>query len=387
MVDLLVGPWGARRTDPEPTPTAPVDDEDGRFACTNCGAVLGFAPGTEQLTCSYCGHVNAIRASTATVEEQDLDAAFATLGDAPPPSEPVSTRCTGCGASFTFDPPLHAGPCRFCGTAVVAEPGGALAPDGLLPFLIGEATARERVDAWLKKLWFAPNHVAREARGRDALHGLYVPFFTYDSRTETSYRGQRGDVYHQTVMVPVVVNGRRTMQRQQVPKVRWRHAAGAVRRHFDDVLVPASTTLPAPLVQRLRRFDLHETRSFQDDFLAGFESERYQRSLADGFEDARAIMRNTIQGDIRADIGGDMQRIAAMDVRHADRSYKLVLLPVWRADLRFMGRVYRVLVNGRSGEIVGERPWSISKIAGAVVGVVAIVAAVMLTARAFGGGF
>lgn len=375
---LRVGPWGARPIDPPSVaefdrdegsrrqPAADREPARHRFACANCGAILTYAPGTETLACTYCGHVNAIDVSPAEVHEHDLDAAFARFGEAEPPTEPVVSRCSGCGAEVTFAEPLHAGPCPFCGTAVVAPPGGVLQPQGLLPFLIGEAHARERITGWLGKLWFAPSNVHRHARGRDVLHGVYVPFFTYDSRTETRYQGLRGDVYYETVRVPVVVNGRRTTQVQQVPKVRWSPRGGIVRRNFDDVLVPATRTLHQALIDRLRRFDVYEIRPYQEEFLAGFESERYQVSLADGFERARTIMRRVIDGDARADIGGDMQKITALDVRHSDRSYKLVLLPVWRAELEVWGRTYRVLVDARSGEVVGERPYSGWKIALAV---------------------
>ncbi len=364
-MDLVVGPWGARPTRQQVEPEAEAQAELPT-ACENCGAVLRYTPGTETLTCNYCGHTTKIAARTEVVEEQDLDDALARIGDTPPPTEPVTVSCAGCGASFTFDAPLHAGPCPFCGQSVVGEPGGALAPTALLPFLIGEEHARERIDAWLDTLWFAPNRLAKEARGRDALHGLYVPCFTFDSATETRFRGMRGDVYYETRRVPMVVNGRRTMQTQQVPKVRWRPAAGTVARVFDDVRVLATKTLPAALAQRLGRYDTERARPFQLEFLTGFESERYQLGLADGFEQARLQMRRVIEGDVRARIGGDMQRINQLDVRHRDRSYKLVLVPVWRAELRFVTRTYELLVNGRTGDVVGERPYSFWKIAGAV---------------------
>ena len=44
-----------------------------------------------------------------------------------------------------------------------------------------------------------------------------------------------------------------------------------------------------------------------------------------------------------------------------------MLLPVWVAAFHFVGRPYRFVVNGRTGEVHGERPWSVWKIAGAVV--------------------
>ena len=78
-------------------------------------------------------------------------------------------------------------------------------------------------------------------------------------------------------------------------------------------------------------------------------------------------MHAVIGMDIRADIGGDQQVIQHMQVEHADTTFKSVFLPVWVAAFRFVGRPYRFVVNGRTGEVHGERPWSAWKIAGAVV--------------------
>jgi hypothetical protein len=76
-------------------------------------------------------------------------------------------------------------------------------------------------------------------------------------------------------------------------------------------------------------------------------------------------MQGVIAADIRADIGGDQQIIERMDVRHADTTFKHVLLPVWVAAFQFVGKPYGFVVNGRTGEVHGERPWSFWKIAGA----------------------
>ena len=76
-------------------------------------------------------------------------------------------------------------------------------------------------------------------------------------------------------------------------------------------------------------------------------------------------MRALIAGDVKADIGGDMQRIERMDIRHADTTFKHVLLPVWLGAFRYGGKAFRLAVNGRTGAIQGERPYSILKILGA----------------------
>jgi hypothetical protein len=78
-------------------------------------------------------------------------------------------------------------------------------------------------------------------------------------------------------------------------------------------------------------------------------------------------MAPVIRRDIERDIGGDRQRIHAVETRYADIRFKHILLPVWISAFRFRDRVYRFLVNGRTGEVQGERPYSAWKIAFAVL--------------------
>ncbi len=62
-----------------------------------------------------------------------------------------------------------------------------------------------------------------------------------------------------------------------------------------------------------------------------------------------------------------------MEVDFLEPSFKHVLLPVWVAAFQFLGRPYRFVVNGRTGEVHGDRPWSAFKIGLAVaVGLVAL---------------
>ena len=78
-------------------------------------------------------------------------------------------------------------------------------------------------------------------------------------------------------------------------------------------------------------------------------------------------MADVIRSDVRRDIGGDEQRIAAIDTDWSDETFKHILLPVWMAAYKYNGKSYRFLVNGQTGEVQGERPWSVWKIAFAVI--------------------
>ena len=51
----------------------------------------------------------------------------------------------------------------------------------------------------------------------------------------------------------------------------------------------------------------------------------------------------------------------------ADVTFKHILLPVWMAAYKYRGQTYRFVVNGRTGRVQGERPYSAWKIAFAVI--------------------
>ena len=106
---------------------------------------------------------------------------------------------------------------------------------------------------------------------------------------------------------------------------------------------------------------------FKQEYLAGFRAERYQVELDDGFEEAAWIMDEYIRDTIRRDIGGDAQRIHSVDTRYLTITFKHVLLPIWISAYRYRQKSFRILVNARTGEVQGERPWSVWKILFAVL--------------------
>ncbi|MEM6904285.1 MAG: primosomal protein N' (replication factor Y) - superfamily II helicase, partial [Pseudomonadota bacterium] len=142
-----------------------------------------------------------------------------------------------------------------------------------------------------------------------------------------------------------------------------------VARFFDDVLVPASETM-GPMGDRAQAtghgWELAALEPYRPEYLAGFRAEAPAVPLDQGFAAAKGAMESVLRRDIRFDIGGDEQRISHMTARFDRITFKHVLLPVWLAAYRWRNKPYRVVVNGRTGQVSGERPYSAWKIAIAV---------------------
>ena len=256
-----------------------------RFPCEQCGAVLTYAPGTSELVCAYCGHRNHIVEPSVEIVENDLRAALERGLAEAPTEEKRTVKCGVCAAEFTLETDRHAGTCPFCGSSAVTDTGASrkIKPAALLPFAIDEAEAQGRLRSWLQGLWFAPSKLKQYARGSGRLAGMYIPYWTYDSRTETDYSGLRGTFYMVPVQVRVVRNGRASVETQMVQKVRWAPASGHVSRAFDDVLVLASRSLPSWITDGLEPWDLQDLRAYTSSYLSGFQSEAYQVPLDEAF--------------------------------------------------------------------------------------------------------
>lgn len=357
---------------------------DAQLKCAQCGAPIVYAPGTDETLCAHCGHRNLIDTGGETVSEQDFHAAMAALASGAEVVERLNVECRSCGATTEFAPNVQSQECPFCGTPIVAQAVSqrVIKPRALLPFALDRDRARGSFVVWIGKLWFAPTDLKKLAWIDGHLAGMYLPFWTFDARAVTPYRGERGDDYWDTVRVPVTVNGKTTWQTRQVRKTRWRSASGTVQNRFDDVLVPASGSLPHDRLMKLGGWDLGSLVPYSEGYISGFRSESYTIDLEGGFTAARQRMEDAIRGTIRRDIGGDHQRIHQMWPKYDAITFKHLLLPIWVAVYRYRGRPYRILVNARDGTVNGERPWSVWKltlaIGGGFLALLAIVAILLL---------
>lgn len=345
-----------------------------QYPCGGCGARLEYAPGTTALRCPYCGFEQQVAAGDERVEEHSY------AGWAATPTKPRAQlaahvlRCGRCGAETQADD--LSGACPFCGAPVVVEVtlDPQVAPEAVVPFEVDARAAQEAVRGWVRSRWFAPNRLKRVGAS-ETMKGTYLPFWTYDAATASDYEGQRGEYYWVTESYTDSEGHR---QQRQVRHTAWHHASGHVARDFDDVVVPGSTQLPAERLAGLGPWTVGEALPYRPDYLSGFRTLRYDVEPDQGLEHAKAEMAGVIEGDCRQDIGGDEQRVSRVLTDYADVMFKLVLMPVWIAAYLYGGKSFQVLVNARTGAVVGERPYSAVKIAVAVVAALLAIAAIAL---------
>ena len=349
---------------------------------------MEFNPTGGKLKCSYCGSMEEIPETDTGVQERSYTDSL------PWDSTPVAglsetaleVKCTGCGANILFEPSSVAKNCPFCNTALITEPQAAnptVIPEGIIPFQITGKQARNEIQKWIKSRWFAPSALKYLAQ-QEKIHGIYLPFWTYDANTTSDYRGERGDYYYVTETYRVTVTDSEGKQQEEertreVRHTRWCRASGRVNRWFDDVLVVATKSVDTAYLNGLEPWELKQSlKPYNSSYLAGFEAQRPQIGLKAGFEQAKQIMAGQIHQDVRCHIGGDEQKVDHISTRYEDITFKPILLPVWLCSYNYRNQKYQVLVNARTGEVQGARPYSRLKIAASMIAGMVTATAIIL---------
>lgn len=271
---------------------------------------------------------------------------------AAPMVERLLVRCDGCQAETTFDTNVTSSQCAFCGRDIVAARASkkVIRPHGLMPFTVDRATARQAVHDWVKSLWFSPGDLEEQYSTDDRLVGMYVPFYAFDADCHVTYSGAR----------------------TRIADREWEPVSGTYEETFVDELKSSSSGLERELLERVYGWDLASLEPYEDHFLSGFRAESPRGRPTPAFAQAEHSMRERMERTILLQMGGEEQRLDKVAFESQHVSFRLLLLPLWVSSIRYRGRSYRVVVNGRSGDTFGDEPLSGWRVTAAVILILAV---------------
>jgi LSD1 subclass zinc finger protein len=362
------------------------------FPCKSCGAKLSFSPGTTHLKCDFCGATNTFDEKTTIVEELDLSTWLKKLETEHETYEQEQIKCKNCGGEQTLPANLYASACIFCGTPLTSNSYAQrlIKPKSIVPFKVTKTEAQNKWRAWIKGLWMAPNALKKYVQSDGGIKGLYVPYWTFDANTYTTYSGQRGDNRTESYTT-TNSSGERVTQTRIVTD--WTSVSGEVSYFHNDVLVSGTSTstigkqsnadaqqalaqlggvgqkLLSSMSGKLRTWNTAELVPYLDEYISGFQAEAYSVDLKSAFAEGKQQIESTVQSLVSQDIGGDQQRISSLNTQYSHLTFKHILLPMWMSAYLFKGKTYRFVVNGQTGEVEGESPKSGWKIFFLVAGI------------------
>ena len=339
----------------------------GVIKCKSCGADMVFDPASQQLRCPYCDITRDIEKRVPHIrdfESERQSGGVETDGDV--------YKCPNCGGESEIHGFSTAVKCPFCGgtNVVKLEDMKGLKPDSVLPFAITKDNAVESGQKWIKKKFFAPSKLKKNFTV-DNFNGVYIPSFAFDSNTYSTYDGRFGK------------DKTRTVQTKDGPKtehyIEWYNVSGKWNRFFENTMVEASTQIHQYELNSILPYDMNNATAYAREYLAGFSAERYDTSLDESFGTAKSEMDGMIRQEIKNHYNPDHVDYLNVNTTFANVKFRYTLLPLWICGYKFKEKLYRFLVNARTGKAAGKAPKSPLKIAfttlliiAAIIGIVVL---------------
>ncbi len=350
----------------------------GKHPCPECGGDLVWNASKQSLVCPYCGTVvpwkNAEAGLPGDIVENDLTQA---LEKHPQDQrgwgeQRREVKCESCFAISVFVDGKVAKRCDFCGSpAIIAHEAqrDAITPQYVLPFKISDGQVRDTIRKWYGSRWFAPNKL-KHAALTDTLHGVYLPYWTFDAHVDADWSADAGHYYYTTESYTDSQGRRSTRQKRNI---RWVPASGNLKHFFNDELIPGTAGVHETLLRKVEPFPtLTDLKSYSPEFVRGWTVERYQIDLHKAANLNQADMQQKTEALCIAEIPGDTHRNLRVDADYQSRTFKHVLVPVWLVSYTYGSKSFQVLANGYTGTLAGEYPKSWVKIFFAILAAIIV---------------
>lgn len=308
------------------------------FQCENCGANVLYSPEKGKMYCPYCASMDSEKKKLTALEEKAN-------------KESEEFICAGCAAPLKVTDYTSACRCEHCGNYNILEERVTkeYLPRLILPFKISKKAAQEKLKETFGKKRFLPENFLSDGY-LDTIEGNYVPFFFYDCDCYYYFRGIGKKI-------KVWTSGETEYTETSSYQIERE-----MNIDFSRVPVDASQTMEDGAMDLLEPFDYCALEGFQEKYMSGFLSERYNepeetyrpRAKDKMHSDAKVMMQQTISGYSSVKKEEEKINMNVKDIHYS-------LLPTWKYEYDYQGKKYLFHLNGQTGKLVGEPPVSIKK--------------------------
>jgi len=318
--------------------------------CNNCGSTLHYEPSIRGLKCDNCGFTKELpRPEEETViEEVDFEGALkGASGDWG--IERRTVTCKQCGAVTLNAPEQIAGVCPYCGSSNVLSAediNDSIAPNAIIPFSYTKEEAIANFYKWNKWAFWAPEDF-RKGRVLGNLTGVYLPYWTFDADSVTTYQGKFGY----------------TTETSDGSSTKWYTRSGVLDKFIDDFTVSGSRRFSKDkLFKHVVTFNTNDIIPYTPEALPGFVAEKYTIGLDEAWNIAKGDLKKRLENAICKKESADCYSKMQMSTEYGNVKFRYVLVPVWLAACRYKGQSYNVVINGRDGRGNCRRPISTAKV-------------------------
>lgn len=265
--------------------------------------------------------------------------------------------CSNCGATTSFDPSSRTLRCPFCGTEMAVRATAAavnLTVDQfVLPFKLEKNDSEEKIRRWLGSSFWAPGDLKNRS-SLDLGQGIYIPFWRFDADTFSHWEGEISKTHTRQAQKTRTGSDGKPERYSTTESYKTWHPRSGTHEGSHRAWIPGSTGLTQAEGDELMPFPEEAMMTYSPDMLVGYSAEDpgidEDGAWAQGEQRIRELERDACAREV--------ERLTRADTTLSNRRSAVCYLPVWIYTYAYEQAQFRVLVNGHTGEVVGDRPVS-----------------------------
>ncbi|MDA7950259.1 MAG: zinc ribbon domain-containing protein [Pirellulaceae bacterium] len=330
---------------PQEIPVAEIVDETVPSPhgqpCNECGSPIE----QEDHFCPGCGKENPGYSASAETPQKKF-------------------QCQNCGSKVTLDRSVRSYTCPFCDSNYVVETElkGGPEPEFIIGFSLSPEEAQKRFRSWIEKDSFFRPSSLKQVRLKEKLTGVYLPFWSFSMLAESDWAARIGEYWYRTeTYTSVDSNGKTTTHTRRVRETEWWPLEGKHHRYYNGYLVTASQSISQRESDSIQPYNLPALKRYQPYFLAGWLSEEATLDKKEAVETTKDYFYQQERKNIGLFLPGDTYSQLQVATDFSKINSDLCLLPVYVHTYHFQGKTFRFLINGQTGQIAGQKPYSYAK--------------------------
>lgn len=287
-------------------------------------------------------------------------------------------KCQNCGAQLTFSPQDRSLTCEFCGSNFLVETPmseatrAAAASQRIIPFAVDENAARGKLDEWMGKGLFTPSNLKAMYSVRDS-KSVYLPFWLYLVDANSQWSGQYSETrYRRVSKTRQRDDGSTESYEEDEPYQVWFDRSGTHQERYQEY-VCASQGISQEEANKLQPYSFEALQEFRPEFLAGFKAEDPARDKDQSWE----IAQRSIREKEREACSRMIERLQSCTTQLGEYQAWLALLPLYVYNYTYNGELFRVLINGQTSKVVGDKPKDKRKLLIFWIALIAVIVLIM----------
>lgn len=331
------------------------------YQCPNCSAGLLFDAEKQKFCCEFCLSEFDESELKETDSAQRAEETFKNADDFC--NHMNEYQCPNCGAEIVSDENTAADFCYYCHNPIVlvGKLSGQMRPDKIIPFKYDKKQAEEMFLKNAKKKWFLPKGFIEPGQV-DKISGVYFPFWVTDADTRCSADAM-------ATRVRTWVSG--DYQYTETSRFKLRRDGDI---HFEDIVTSALSDADKAMLEGVLPYPSDSLMDFSLPYLSGFTAKKRDIEREKLTAEVRGRMNGYADTLLRRTMDGySTVNVLQENVHILKSHWEYSLMPIWILTYKDKKRVYTYAMNGYTGKIYGEYPFSIGKIL-AFAGTVAAVA-------------